>query len=59
MERHFTKEDQRRADNQMRALIADQIAETARIQKQMRWQMPVYMVSFIGAIIAVLMVFAL
>ncbi|MEM0976628.1 MAG: hypothetical protein AAGJ34_03740 [Pseudomonadota bacterium] len=57
--RRWTKKDQERADIQMRALIAEQIAETARIQRQMRWQMPVYMVSFIGAIIAVLTFFAL
>ena len=28
-------------------------AQTARIQQQMRWQMPVYLISFIGALVAI------
>ena len=45
------------ADDKMRAEIQHLAAQTARIQQQMRWQMPVYFVSFIGAMIAVLTFF--
>ncbi|MEM9700229.1 MAG: hypothetical protein AAF943_15730 [Pseudomonadota bacterium] len=44
-------------DDKMRAEIAHLAAQTARIQQQMRWQMPVYLISFIGAVIAIVNVF--
>ena len=50
----MTKEEQRLADDKMRAEIAHLGAQTARIQQQMRWQMPVYLISFVGAIVAVM-----
>ena len=53
----MTEKDHRLADQKMRAEISHLIMQTARIQQQMRWQIPVYMVSFIGAIVAVLTFF--
>lgn len=53
----MTQAEQSLADDKMRAEIAYLAAQTARIQQQMRWQMPVYLVSFIGAVIAIVNVF--
>ena len=36
----------------IRAEIVHLNANTARIQQQMQWQMPVYLVSFLAAIVA-------
>lgn len=53
----MTQSEQALADDKMRAEIAFLAAQTARIQQQMRWQIPVYLVSFAGAIVAVLTFF--
>lgn len=53
----MTEQEQALADDKMRAEIAHLAAQTARIQQQMRWQMPIYLVSFIGAAIAIANVF--
>jgi hypothetical protein len=53
----MTQAEQNLADDKMRAEIAHLGAQTARIQQQMCWQMPVYFVSFVGALIAIVNVF--
>ena len=45
------------ADEKMRAEIIHLGAQTARIQQQMRWQIPVYLVSFVGILIAIINVY--
>ena len=53
----MTQKELALSDDKMRAEIAYLAAQTARIHQQMRWQMPVYLVSFIGAVIAIVNVF--
>ena len=53
----MTYQEQTLADDKMRAEIAHLAAQTARIQQQMQWQIPVYMVSFAGVVIAVVGLF--
>ncbi|WP_308915407.1 hypothetical protein [Jannaschia sp. LMIT008] len=53
----MTKAEQSLADDKMRAEIANLAAQTARIQQQMRWQMPMWMIGFIGAIVAIVNVY--
>ena len=55
----MTTQEQSLHDDKMRAEIAHMSAgiahlnmQTIRIQQQMRWQMPIYLVSFIGVILA-------
>lgn len=50
----MTIEEQKLADDKMRAEINHLGAQTARINQQMRWQMPLYMVTFAGVLIAAL-----
>ena len=48
----MTAAEQSLHDDKMRAEIAHLAAQTARIQQQMRWQMPLYLVTFAGVILA-------
>lgn len=53
----MTQQELTLQDDKMRAEITFLATQTARIQQQMKWQMPVYLVSFIGAVIAIVNVF--
>lgn len=54
----MTQQELTLQDDKMRAEIAFLAAQTTRIHQQMRWQMPIYLVSFLGAVIAIVNVFS-
>ena len=48
----MTREELSLHDDKIRAEIAHLVAQTAQIQQQMRWQMPLYFATFAGVILA-------
>ncbi|MEO0390179.1 MAG: hypothetical protein AAF218_04480 [Pseudomonadota bacterium] len=53
----MTQEELTLANEKMRAETIFLQAQTARIQQQMRWQIPLYFASFAGALVAIINIY--